>query len=46
MLGIGRAGAPSTFVVRNENGKLTILENISGALPKATVESIIAKYSK
>jgi protein-disulfide isomerase len=43
---LGVSGTPSTFVVRNENGKLTILENISGALPKATVESIIAKYSK
>lgn len=43
---LGVSGTPSTFVVKNENGKLTILENINGALPKATVESIIAKYSK
>lgn len=43
---LGVSGTPSTFVVRNENGKLTILENINGALPKETVESIIAKYSK
>lgn len=42
---LGVNGTPSTFVVKNENGKLTILENISGALPKETVESIIAKYS-
>jgi protein-disulfide isomerase len=43
---LGVSGTPSTFVVKNENGKLTILENINGALPKATVESIIAKYSE
>lgn len=43
---LGVNGTPSTFIVRNENGKLTILENISGALPKATLETAIAKYSK
>jgi protein-disulfide isomerase len=43
---LGVSGTPSTFVVKNEGGKLTILENINGALPKATVESIIAKYTK
>ncbi len=43
---LGVTGTPSTFVVKNENGKLTVLENINGALPKATVDSIIAKYSK
>lgn len=43
---LGVSGTPSTFVVKNEDGKLTILENINGALPKATVESIIAKYTK
>lgn len=42
----GVSGTPSTFVVKNENGKLIILENINGALPKETVESIIAKYSE
>ncbi len=41
---LGVNGTPSTFVVRNEGGKLTILENINGALPKETVDSIIAKY--
>ncbi len=43
---LGVNGTPSTFVVKNENGKLTVLENINGALPKSTVESIIAKYSE
>ncbi len=43
---LGVSGTPSTFVVKNENGKLTILENINGALPKSTVDSIIAKYSE
>jgi protein-disulfide isomerase len=43
---LGVNGTPSTFVVKNENGKLTILENISGALPKDTVENIIKKYSE
>lgn len=43
---LGVNGTPSTFVVKNEGGKLTILENINGALPKATVDSIIAKYTK
>ena len=42
---LGVNGTPSTFVVKNENGKMTILENINGALPKETVDSIIAKYS-
>lgn len=42
---LGVSGTPSTFVVRNENGKLVILENINGALPKETVEAIVAKYS-
>ena len=42
---LGVTGTPSTFVVKNENGKLTVLENINGALPKSTVESIIKKYS-
>ena len=32
--------------VKNENGKLTILENINGALPKATVENIVKKYTQ
>lgn len=43
---LGVNGTPSTFVVKNENGKFTILENISGALPKATVDSIINKYTE
>lgn len=43
---LGVTGTPSTFVVKNENGKLTVLENINGALPKSAVESIIAKYSE
>jgi protein-disulfide isomerase len=43
---LGVNGTPSTFVVKNENGKLTVLENINGALPKETVESIIAKYTE
>jgi protein-disulfide isomerase len=43
---LGVNGTPSTFIVKNENGKLTILENISGALPKSTLDSAIAKYLK
>lgn len=43
---LGVNGTPSTFVVKNEGGKLTILENINGALPKETVESIVAKYTE
>lgn len=43
---LGVSGTPSTFVVKNEGGKLTVLENINGALPKSTVDSIIAKYTK
>jgi protein-disulfide isomerase len=42
---LGVTGTPTTFVVKNENGKLTILEAISGALPRETVDSIVAKYS-
>lgn len=42
---LGVSGTPSTFVVKNENGKLTVLENINGALPKSSVDAIIAKYS-
>ncbi len=43
---LGVNGTPSTFVVKNENGKLIILENINGALPQNTVESILTKYVK
>lgn len=43
---LGVSGTPSTFVVKNENGKLTVLENINGALPKETVESIVSKYTE
>jgi hypothetical protein len=43
---LGVTGTPSTFVVKNDNGKLIILENINGALPKETVDSIIKKYSE
>lgn len=43
---LGVNGTPSTFIVKNENGKLTILENISGALPKSTVDAALAKYLK
>jgi protein-disulfide isomerase len=42
---LGVNGTPNTFIVKNENGKYTILESISGALPKETIESAIAKYS-
>ena len=43
---LGVNGTPNTFVVKNENGKLTILDSVSGALPKATVDAMIAKYTK
>jgi protein-disulfide isomerase len=43
---LGINGTPNTYVVKNENGKLTILESISGALPKSTVTKILEKYSQ
>lgn len=43
---LGVNGTPATFIVSNENGKYTVLEMISGALPQATVEAAVAKYTK
>lgn len=43
---LGISGTPNTYIVKNEDGKLTVLESISGALPKATVEKMLQKYSE
>lgn len=43
---LGVNGTPNTFIVRNEGGKYTVLESISGALPEATVNAAVAKYLK
>ncbi len=42
---LGVNGTPNTLVVRNENGVYTVLESINGALPEATVQSIVDKYT-
>jgi protein-disulfide isomerase len=41
---LGVSGTPGTFIAVNENGKLKIVDMINGALPKETVEQMIAPY--
>jgi protein-disulfide isomerase len=43
---LGVNGTPNTLVIKNENGVYTVLESINGALPEATVQSIVDKYTK
>jgi protein-disulfide isomerase len=41
---LGTSGTPNTLIVKNENGKLTVLEAVSGAMPASTFENIIDSY--
>jgi protein-disulfide isomerase len=43
---LGVSGTPNTFIVKNEGGKLTVLESVNGALPEAAIQAIVDKYVK